>query len=557
MFRHTLISSVRDEGPFLLEWIAHHIVVGFDRICIASNDCRDGSDSLLSALANAGFIEHFLNNVPEGKIPQHVAYEGMRRHLQIDNTEWLMVLDADEFLNIHVGGNRIHDLTRCAGADCDIIALHAMFFTGAPETIWRPGLLCPRHTWRLPLAHNANRAIKTLTRHPSRFLKIREHALGQLRTGTQENLIVINGNGARFNPIEEKPLWDQLRGSQPSEDCFKLAHYNHYGVKTWDSFAVRRQRGRGAAASGDTMNARHTEVYFRQRSASYAEDFSIARYAEEVQAQVSKMLEHPSVASEQLSCERLYGRMCASIGARQSANNEKKFFSRSFSGLFAYGHAKLKSRPNRAPNPRLTSSKKTYSPLIRKNICMEQTSLRAFEKALKQSKIYLEFGSGGSTLLACRLGVPVIHTVETDRDFLRATVDDCRAADSNVSLYPHLVEIGRTKQWGYPIDESGKHNWPLYVTHPWTEIMKSGLAPDLVLIDGRFRVAAFLYSFALCPRGARIFVDDYRDRKHYHVVERLAKPRAFHGRMAEFRKRREPNMSDCLPLIMRSLFDPR
>ena len=66
--RHTLISSVKDEGPFLLEWVAHHLVLGFDRILIASNDCSDGTDRLLAALDGAGYVRHVPNKLKPGEI---------------------------------------------------------------------------------------------------------------------------------------------------------------------------------------------------------------------------------------------------------------------------------------------------------------------------------------------------------------------------------------------------------------------------------------------------------------------------------------------------------
>ena len=51
--RHVLLSSMKDEGPFVLEFVAHHRVLGFDAIHIASNDCTDGTDLLLDVLAEA------------------------------------------------------------------------------------------------------------------------------------------------------------------------------------------------------------------------------------------------------------------------------------------------------------------------------------------------------------------------------------------------------------------------------------------------------------------------------------------------------------------------
>ena len=47
-------STVRNEGPYLLEWIAWHQVLGVTDFLVYSNDCDDGSDLLLNRLAEHG-----------------------------------------------------------------------------------------------------------------------------------------------------------------------------------------------------------------------------------------------------------------------------------------------------------------------------------------------------------------------------------------------------------------------------------------------------------------------------------------------------------------------
>ena len=53
-----LLSSFRNEAPFVLEFVAHHKVLGFDQIIIASNDCTDGTVQILDALQAMGVIRH-------------------------------------------------------------------------------------------------------------------------------------------------------------------------------------------------------------------------------------------------------------------------------------------------------------------------------------------------------------------------------------------------------------------------------------------------------------------------------------------------------------------
>ncbi len=308
--RHVLISSVKDEGPFLVEWVAHHLVLGFDRICIASNDCRDGTDRLLDALAAAGFIDHVANVVPPGQIPQHAGYSAMRARLPIDDTEWLMVLDADEFLNIHIGAGLVSDLTRHAGPDCDIISLHAMCFADAPQVNWQPGRVCPLFPWRLAVTHKANNAKKSLTRNPARFRDIHNHSLVGFK-GRAPDLRVMAGDGTRYNIAQGVPLWQQLRNAPVQATSHALAQYNHYAVKTWDSFNLRRERGRGAVAATDAAHIRHTDAYFRDRNQPDAPDLTIARYDAAVAALVARMLDDPGVLRAQAACDLAYGQLAA------------------------------------------------------------------------------------------------------------------------------------------------------------------------------------------------------------------------------------------------------
>lgn len=46
-----IVSTMKNEGPFILEWIAHHRAIGVDDFLIYTNDCTDGTDRLLDALA--------------------------------------------------------------------------------------------------------------------------------------------------------------------------------------------------------------------------------------------------------------------------------------------------------------------------------------------------------------------------------------------------------------------------------------------------------------------------------------------------------------------------
>ena len=65
-------------------------------------------------------------------------------------------------------------------------------------------------------------------------------------------------------------------------------------------------------------------------------------------------------------------------------------------------------------------------------------------------------------------------------------------------------------------------------------INNSDLKPDLILIDGRFRIATFLACCLSFP-GSTILFDDYLNRESYHAVENIVKPIRHTGRIGEFR----------------------
>lgn len=100
----------------------------------------------------------------------------------------------------------------------------------------------------------------------------------------------------------------------------------------------------------------------------------------------------------------------------------------------------------------------------------------------------------------------------------------------------NYCDIGSVRDWGIPSGAEGVRNYWRYPTTPWKISVDRNIRPDLILIDGRFRVACFLYSWICADEGTTILFDDYTVRPEYHVVERISEPVSTHGRLAEFKK---------------------
>lgn len=154
------------------------------------------------------------------------------------------------------------------------------------------------------------------------------------------------------------------------------------------------------------------------------------------------------------------------------------------------------------------------------------------ERRYAKAQIILEYGSGGSTVLAAGQPGKFIQSVESDFDWavnIRSHLDQMGAA-SPVVIYP--VDIGPIGKWGRPVDSTEWQKFRRYPVDIWDQPFFRH--PDLVLIDGRFRPASFVTTCLRITKPVRLLFDDYFNRPQYHGIETLAKPVRSIGRMAEF-----------------------
>ena len=146
---------------------------------------------------------------------------------------------------------------------------------------------------------------------------------------------------------------------------------------------------------------------------------------------------------------------------------------------------------------------------------MSSSEIKIFEKYLSQATNYLEYGSGGSTVFACKFPLR-IKSIESDSEWASKIQKETRTE-------MNYINLGRIGQCGTPKDlsmkflwnkysqnYSKKHLWPTYSQHYSEEF-------DLVLIDGRFRVACFL-NICLKEGTPIVLFHDFLNRPEYHIV---------------------------------------
>ncbi len=163
---------------------------------------------------------------------------------------------------------------------------------------------------------------------------------------------------------------------------------------------------------------------------------------------------------------------------------------------------------------------------------------------LRRSKSYLEWGSGGSTVLAARMGVPFV-SIESDRAHLSAVAARIRSETPGPKSSQRFIhaDIGSTGAWGYPALDGEPSALRAEAFRRYSDFPRFELTepfPDLVLVDGRFRVACSLKALrALSARNldSLLLVDDYGVRSHYREIARHASQQTQIGNLAVFRPR--------------------
>ncbi len=170
------------------------------------------------------------------------------------------------------------------------------------------------------------------------------------------------------------------------------------------------------------------------------------------------------------------------------------------------------------------------------------------------ARVILEYGSGGSTVLAASLPGKQVFSVESDRRWARRLRRHLDAAALPSPVMIHHAGIGVTGKWGRPVSDEG---WRAYHTYPLSVWDRPDFVPpDLILIDGRFRPACLLTALLRCEAPVTVLFDDYVGRAQYRAVERFIEPAGTCGRMARFEIEPAPLPRAHLTEIIRLFNEP-
>lgn len=165
-------------------------------------------------------------------------------------------------------------------------------------------------------------------------------------------------------------------------------------------------------------------------------------------------------------------------------------------------------------------------------IHMPDPEAEVLRAAYRAASVIGEYGAGGSTAFAATECRARLFSVESDRDWvtkLQLWIDAHATDPGRITL--HHCDIGPTGPWGRPTQPA---RWHSFWTYPFALWQDPSFDPDLVLIDGRFRIACLAACMIHCRKPLTVLFDDYAERPYYHEVERIIPRAGLTGRLARF-----------------------
>ncbi|SFE18328.1 glycosyltransferase family 2 protein [Roseivivax sediminis] len=284
-----IVGCMKNEGPYIVEWVAYHRAIGIDHFLIYTNGCDDGTDAILSRLQTMGVVQHRSNDNWTGNSPQQHALNRALTEPVIRDAEWIIHIDVDEFINVRCGDGtldaflaRVPEATNVAmtwrlfGHD-GVARLSDRFVIDQFEAC--APAFCPKpHTaW----------GYKTMSRNIGAYQKISCHRPNKLAPGFEDRVRWVNGSGADITRAAARNGWRSSKGTIG----YDLLQLNHYALRSAESFLIKRQRGRALHVDRSIgLN------YWIRMDWSGARDITIKRNLPRLRAEYDRLMADPELA---------------------------------------------------------------------------------------------------------------------------------------------------------------------------------------------------------------------------------------------------------------------
>lgn len=255
--RLLILAIAKNEAHIVPEWLAHYRRQGVVHFHVIDNGSSDGTAQALRAHDDVTVTELFEQHRQE----QHynAVYKGMLKSGQVQGSDWLLVVDMDEFAFASMPGETLARVLRyVAESDSTIGAVAIpwiMFGSNGHER--QPPSVTAGFTRRRWYGDGVSTSFKCATRCGA-IKKVGIHRC-KLRRG--------------FRTVGPSTLWAEEPAMLSEATIPSLAvRINHYAIQSWEYFE-RVKMTRGDAAT--VKNVRDA-AYFSSYDHNDVEDYTLA-----------------------------------------------------------------------------------------------------------------------------------------------------------------------------------------------------------------------------------------------------------------------------------------
>lgn len=288
----TAVSMMKDEGPFVIEWVAHHLAVGFTDLVVYTNDCSDGTDDMLIRLEELGLCHHRRNDIPDGIRPQPSALNFAQDEPVVGLSDWVMVFDADEFVSIKYGDGTLDDLiaaTKAQGANGVVITWRIFGSGGVVD--WSRAPVTEQYLMAAPQTWNKGWGVKTLFTFDPDYWKLGIHRpkmkTRHIKTDFPDRVKWLNGSGREMEDYFKFRGWRSITRTVG----YDWVQLNHYAVKSVDSYAIRKMRG-----NVNNKADKYNSDYWSLQDRNEVRDDTMLRYTAQRNRLIDQLLEDPKLS---------------------------------------------------------------------------------------------------------------------------------------------------------------------------------------------------------------------------------------------------------------------
>lgn len=234
-----IVATARNEGVYIVEWVAYHLALGFEKIFLYTNNNQDESLGLLRELHDNGFIELIESDVSQGGNAQAKAYtHALIGTADVNRYEWCAMIDVDEFVTYEMDKFRsISDyLEWVGGTGAEVLALSWILVANEVKCEnWMTTPVTKRLDKHSP---TQSKLIKCISRPESMISSGPHYPI----SSNGCSLSVVNSERRRYIHDKLESPTDITRSASPT---FANAYLYHFELKSFPELIWKYSRNRG------------------------------------------------------------------------------------------------------------------------------------------------------------------------------------------------------------------------------------------------------------------------------------------------------------------------